>query len=195
MGLLTFKQFLMEMPLAYQKQPEEHEKIWYHASPNEYDSSEILPMSHFGTKTAARGRAASFGLHKPNEKHVKANVMAYRLKLKKGWEIVDDGDEHLPHDIVKAMSRSGHITDDEHKELLSKVALPYSRREESYKHIQNFLQSKGVDHLYYKNAIEDKGSYSVIVVNPKETIRPIFQNRRGRINYARAEMADSSIAI
>jgi hypothetical protein len=181
----------MEMPLAHQKQPEEHEKIWYHASDKEYESTDILPMSHFGTKDAARGRAASFSFTPEKGKHVKANIMAYRMKLKKGLEIEDDGGDHSPTDIVDMLHKKGHISSLEHHILYSKTNVSRTERPAAMQHIAHFLKAKGVDHLHYINSIEDKGSRSVIVVDPKQSIRPIFQNRRGRINFTRALMAQS----
>lgn len=184
MRFLTFKQFLMEMPLPYRRQPDEHEKIWYHASDKEYEGAEIRPMSHFGSKNAARARAATF-VYRPKSKHINANIMAYRLKLKNGWEISDEGTDHTVSSIVYLLHHHGHITDEEHKDLKKKVSR--GKTQLRNKRLADFLKTKGVDHLYYKNSIEDKGSKSVILVNPKESIRPIFQNKRGRVNYARAE--------
>ena len=188
--MLIFKQFLMEMPLAYKRQPDEDEKIWYHASPHRFDISEIRPMSHFGTSKAARIRAASTSTTRTS-KHIKSNVMAYRLKLNKGWQIHDDGGDHSPTDIVDMLHSHHHISDREHQQLTSKVALPAAERPKGYQHIANFLQSKGVDHLHYTNAIEDQGSKTVIVVDPKNTIRPVFQSKVARVNFRRGMMSYS----
>jgi hypothetical protein len=78
-----------------------------------------------------------------------------------------------------------HISDQEHQQLTKKVALPAADRPKGYQHIADFLQSKEVDHLHYINAIEDKGSKSVIVVDPKKTIRPVFQSKTARVNFKR----------
>jgi hypothetical protein len=174
----------MEMPLAYQRQPDEDEKIWYHASPRPFDISEIRPMSHFGTNKAARGRAASKSKTRTS-KHIRSNVMAVRLKLRNGWKIHDDEGDHSPRDIVDMLHSHDHISDQEYQQLTSKVALPAADRPKGYQHIADFLHSKGVDHLHYINAVEDEGTKSVIVVDPKKTIRPVFQSKTARVNFKR----------
>ena len=188
MQLLSFIQFLLEMPIPYKRQPEEDENVYYHASQHNFKPEDIRPMSHFGTHRAARARMSSdFNPFTPMPKH-KANVMAYRVKLKKGWEIHDDLGSHTPRDIINMLHDHGHINSEEYETLKNDTSDFKSKAIHARMGvIADFLQSKGVDHLHYINKGEHPGSKSIIVVDPKSQVRPIFHNPLARINLARGK--------
>ena len=188
MQLLSFIQFLLEMPIPHKRQPEEDENIYYHASKHNFKPEDIRPMSHFGTHRAARARMSSiFKPFTPMPKH-NANVMAYRVKLKKGWQIHDNLGSHHPKDIINMLYDHGHINPEEYENLNNDISdFKPKAIHARMGVIADFLKSKGVDHLHYINKGEHPGSKSIIVVDPKSQVRPIFHNPLARINLARGK--------
>lgn len=196
----TFKQWLNESSLKYQKQEYEHAKIWHHSSPHGFDSSELRPMSHFGTSKAARARATSLKTSKKTsldtvvkqkKAKIESNVISARLKLKKGINLGRDlGENFTAHEIAHRLYNLGHLSDTEHEKLIrsfkSKSANPKSKGfADNMQVLATHLKSKNIDHLKYKNDFEDPGSTSIIVVDPKETVRTVFQNKQGMLSKSR----------
>jgi hypothetical protein len=194
----TFKQFLEEAA-RFKKKKGESSQVLFHASENKFDASEIKPMQHFGTSQAARARIRDQYRDGPDydskTKRVKANVMAYRAKLnpKKGLEIDDHGENHDPISVIDSLHRRKHITKREHTDLEKKIRdagyLESNDYEKPYQHITSFLKKKGIDHLHYTNRVEDSKSESksYMIVDPKTSLRPIFQKKKGIVNVKRTE--------
>lgn len=194
----TFKEIWQQLNEAakFKKQKGESSQVLFHASENNFDASKIKPMQHFGTSSAARARIRDQYRDGPyydgKTKRVEANVMAYRAKMKKGLEIDDHGENHDPISIIDSLHRRKHITKAEHKDLEKKIRdagyLDSDDYEKPYEHVASFLKKKGIDHLHYTNRVEDSESKSksYVIVDPKTSLRPIFQKKKGVVNVERS---------
>ena len=114
-------------------------------------------------------------------------------KLKKGLEIDDHGENHDPISVIDSLHRRKHITKREHTDLEKKIRdagyLESNDYEKPYQHVTSFLKKKGIDHLHYTNRVEDSKSESksYMIVDPKTSLRPIFQKKKGIVNVKRTE--------
>ena len=154
----TFKIFLESA--EYKAQDGESE-IVHHVSP--HDFNEFRPLSHFGTKHAARHRAIDMrdNYNTNSDENYKHPMHYYSSRIKLGNVAqIDDESEHHPHEIANSLLSNGHITDEEHKHILSD--------KEGTKPLLDILKKKNIHSLSYENGHEDAGSASYIITHPDQ---------------------------
>ena len=151
--------------------PEEGESktLYFHTS-NTPGIKDFHPLTHFGTSKAARARIYDRGPKARAAKHASYTV---RLKLGKGAKISDEGTDHSPKELADLLHKHGHINKKEHAALhaalKSKVSYDSPENLKNKKdHIVDALKSKGYDHMYYINTVDDPGSKSVIITHSSQ---------------------------
>ena len=147
--------------------PEEGESktLYFHTS-NTPGIKDFHPLTHFGTSKAARARIYDRGPKARAAKHASYTV---RLKLGKGAKISDEGTDHSLNELADLLHKHGHINKKEHDALKRKVSYNSTENLENKKaHIVNALKSKGYDHMYYINTVDDPGSKSVIITHSSQ---------------------------
>lgn len=176
--MLSFREFIQEK--AEWNRDKDETEIVHHSS--EHDFNEFRPLSHFGTKHAARARAYDIGSNEhdsPPEFH----HYSVRLKIKKSAEVKDRG-EHYPEGIASDLRMGGHISHEEMTAFRKSLkGLPNSQHNQSQ--LLSLLKSKGIDALHYKNKIEDPGSKSYIITDPKQV--RILRKGKSLVNSERGK--------
>lgn len=176
--MLSFKEFIQEK--AEWNKEEDESEVLHHSS--EHDFQQFRPLSHFGTKNAARARAYDIGTSE-HDSPPDFHHYTVRLKIKKSAEVKDRG-EHHPEGIASDLKAGGHINQEELSAFRKKMkGLPNSNSNQA--HLLDLLKSKGIDTLHYQNKIEDQGSKSYIITDPKQV--RILRKGKSAINADRGK--------
>lgn len=176
----SFKEFVYEAARWHIRHQNDSEVV-HHATNADFDGN-FRPFSHFGSSKAAR--AAS--VDKPSDQH---HIYAARIRLGNVAHIPDTDGSHSPKSIVNLLHYAGHITDAERNDVHSKIA---STEDEDAKvaHVVNLLKKKNIDTLSYTNCIEDSGSRSYMITDPKQV--RVLRKTKAPLNKARGEASQGS---
>lgn len=170
--MLSFIQFINES--SYQPREDEEDSIVvHHSSPNKF--GKFRPISHFGTRNAARERA--FNLKHTDGRTDKDEMHGYTVRLKKGntlhfQPMEDDDDEQTVHSLTDTLHKHGHINKDQRDDVHSK-----KNNIHAAKALGKHLNSNGIHTISYTNRNEDRGSTSYVATHPSQ-VRVL---KRGKI--------------
>ena len=157
--------------------------LCYHGTHNsEFD--EFAPLSHFGTANAANDRLMISLQNCDDRNHAHLDGQHVRpvyLSIKNPYHYEDDGEDHpAAYSVIDQMRNSGEATQDEHEHIMSfqrrgrDVSLQQRWSQLSEAFIE-YMRSKGYDGLTYNNKIEDPGSKSWAIFDPKQ-VWPAFRD-------------------
>jgi hypothetical protein len=150
--------------------------VVHHVSFDSFDR--FKPMSHFGSKDAARGRAATFFYTDQ-----KKPMWMYTVRLKLGNVLVVDDLPygHQAYDTLKLIKRTNKIPKAAFSKLnrliRKKGLLDNDLLADWLKNVCN------INTLKYLNRWEDPGSYSYIITDPDQV--RILKERKAPFNYKR----------
>lgn len=163
-------------------EPDGSLKVVYHTSKVPFDAFDFSRLqkffgAHFGTEKAAQDRARVTG---------NTNTEGYYLNITNPfvWPKGDMGFMSLYH-IVETAFEAGAITQEDFEYFRDVL---WKKRDDSFRHtafannakmVSDYLMSKGVDGITYKNGVEDPGSTSYIAFAPQQ-ILPIRMTKQGR---------------
>lgn len=137
--------------------------IAYHATHIPFNK--FRPFSHFGTHDASLSRAAQIA-----EQNKNVNVFdSYKAKLNLGKTVdIPDPIEHSPAKIAKLLHDHGHIDRNDYRKIRNAMT-PYNEDDHKnrYKALAAHLNNIGIHTISYTNQVEDPGSKSYMITDPK----------------------------
>ena len=178
--MLSFIQYLDE---SFRSAEEGESEIVHHLTPAKF--SKFHPMSHFGTPPAARTVVKNKEEHfdkqgEPHDiDHSKIYHHAVRIKLGNVAHIEDDGENHTPEGMSRALHAAGHITDAQrsvHEKLDGRL---------TNKHVAATLRKNNIHTVAYKNAREDKGSTSYAITHHSQVRGVRVTGKHAKLNLTK----------
>lgn len=179
----TFKEFVTENAKWHIKHPDDSE-VLHHGSTGTSDIKEFRPFSHFGTKHAARARLAGMS-RDPNAKH---SIYSVRLRLGKTVHVSDVEEVHDPIHVANVLHLAGHISNEEHLHMHQTFGMKDD--ETDYNHLRQVLKQKGINSVSYTNSLEDAGSKSYMITDPKQV--RVLRKSDANINIGRGKKRTNS---
>lgn len=156
----------------------------------------FAPFSHFGTERAAQDRVrATEGEIMRRDAHGQANIIPVEIAGRR----VDVGAE-LPsqfssiNDVADLLLRGGHISPEDHAYAMAPLADGQSRflgqnaEDVVRDRLQEIARRNDIGAIGYRNAVEDAGSRSYIVPDPRN-VRAIERNGLDMSHSARMARA------
>lgn len=172
----------------------------FHGTFEKFAPDEIAPMSHFGTKGAARerirqtrGRPSLFG---KRSRLLPFEIVGRRVSI--GAE--PEGLWSSATQVADALLAHGHISREEHAwavEPRAEDRLRFEGRSADVvvqERIAELAALHDIGAIGYTNAIEDKGSLSYIVPNPRDNVRSAKYSRNPRGPDIRRSVAVEHLA-
>ena len=175
--MLNFKLFLES---AEYKAKKGESEVVHHLTTSDFKTNEFKPLSHFGTKEAARNvvksKAEIMGKEPEN---VKAKHHAVRIKLGKVAWIKDQGDDHSPQSLSRVLHKAGHITKQQREKHAS------LGRKLTHGRIADDLRKNGIHTLAYKNRVEDRGSTSYMITHSSQVrhLKSTEADKSAKVNW------------
>ena len=177
------KSFLLFLESEEYRAKEGESEVVHHLTTKNFDPNSFRPLSHFGTKKAARDvikNRVELETDKPIEK-TKPKHHAVRLSLGNVVTVKDNGDYHSPAAFSKSLHKAGHLD--------AKQAAAHERLGHNLtnKRIASDLRKNGIHTIKYKNNIEDPGSTSYMITHPSQ-VRPLRSTKPGqtaKVNWKR----------
>lgn len=145
-----------------------HPMVVYHGTKDNFELEKMWPWSHFGTSEAANTRASSSVFNISGQS---AQVFPAYLSLQNPLRIKDNGLE-TPGEYAKAILRSGAFSRRERNTILKNW--DSMDLDEKFETLEQAVRSKGYDGLVYTNKVEDSGSISYVVFEPRQQVRSAF---------------------
>lgn len=159
----------------------------YHGTYGAFSPDEILPWSHFGTENAARHRLRVTKTTPPTPDIAASNpdrILPFELQ----GRIANIGAEpngnfssttnisDMEH-IADGLLRGGHISRNDYLYIKEPIGPGYNSE-----HVRNLVRQRmeeitarnDIDAIGYTNGVEDSGSTSYIIPNPRTALRPTF---------------------
>lgn len=125
----------------------------YHGTDREFRV--FNPLSHFGTRSAARGLLYGRGADDTGW------VGSFFLRVNRSLVIEDSEESANPAEYVYLAWRAGVFSEGEAKGI--------SASDHVGRVLSRALQAKGYDSIEYVNSVEDPGSTSYVILDPSQT--------------------------
>lgn len=151
----------------------------YHGTTQDFAPDQVRPWSHFGTERAARQRLEAL-VDPEFRDEAPMRVLSYEItgrRIDVGDEFTTPGMETSPTDIADMLLRGRHITPEEHAWALEprQVGSRFEGRDANevvFERLSDLAERHDIGAIGYRNAIEDAGSRSYIVPNPRNVRAP-----------------------
>lgn len=149
----------------------------FHGTINDFAPDQIRPWSHFGTEAAARHRLEALvdPQFRGAENGPTMRVLPYEItgrRVDVGPEFKTPGQDNSPTDIADLLLRARHITPEEHA-WVSEPRAVGSRFEGRnaddvmWERLSQITAKHDIGAIGYRNAVEDAGSQSYLVPDPR----------------------------
>lgn len=149
----------------------------YHGTPSAFAPDDIAPWSHFGTEAAARDRLKATG---PEGRILPYVITGRRIHVGNEFPSHIGGNTHgdvTPRDVADLLLRGAHISQEEHAWAIEPLLdgsrfLGRDSDDVVRERISELAARHDIAAIGYGNTVEDEGSTSYIVPNPRENVRP-----------------------
>lgn len=149
----------------------------YHGTPRNFDPNDIEPWSHFGTEGAARDRLKALG---GEGRLLPYEITGRRIDVGEEYPSLIGGATHgdvTPGDVADLLLRGRHISPEDHawatEPLLTGSRFQGRDAADVVKERLGEIAARNdIGAIGYRNTVEDAGSRSYIVPNPRLNVRP-----------------------